>query len=336
VFFSSLKDRGGVVVTKKLKGSDYVIAEVINNDIFMSEINQIKSWMIIINFILIIIFFGIILIIVKNITNPIKDLSEKSVEVAGGNLDAKVVVNGHDEIAKLGQNFNKMTSQLKSSVEKINETEKSKRELELQMLYAQINPHFLFNTLNSIRWMAQTSKVYNVSNIIVALAELLKSSIIERNEYITIEEEINNVKNYITIQRLRFSSVFECEYNISQEILQCKTLKLILQPIVENTIIHGFEGIHHKGIIKITGYKENNKIILIISDNGKGMTQEEQTNIMAEPKQKNKKGLSGIGISNVHKRIILHFGDDFGLQITSEHQIGTTTILSLPIIIDNA
>src|SRR5690606_8848398 len=126
---------------------------------------------------------------------------------------------------------------------KVNEDEKAKRELEIQMLYSQINPHFLFNTLNSIRWMADASKVYNVSKFITSLAQLMKSSIIQKNEIIPLAEELENIRHYITIQKMRFSALFTEEYKIEEDTLNLGIPKLILQPIVENSILHGFASI---------------------------------------------------------------------------------------------
>ena len=332
VTVTELKEQKCVIYSKKFKYSDYSIVQVVPNEVLLSEMMKIKLLMLCSGIIFILLFLSVSYMVIKNITDPIKKLSSASMEIACGNLEAKVAVKGKDEIAKLADNFNKMTIRLQTLLQKMNENEKAKRELELQMLYAQINPHFLFNTLNSIRWMAVTSKVYNISKIIVALAELLQSSIITQNEYISIEEEIKNVKNYIIIQKLRFISLFECEYNISQDISECKILKLILQPIVENSIIHGFEGISYKGRISIAGYREGDKIKLIVSDNGVGMSQEHLAKIMSGSEERNKGCFSGIGISNVNQRLILHVGSKYGLYIESGQGKGTTVEITLPIL----
>lgn len=319
-----------IINSQKLAHSGWSVVQIIPGNILFSEISSMRNMIIGINLAFLLVFFGVSYLIAKSISSPINRLSAASKEIAAGNLQTRVSVTGRDEMAQLSVNFNNMAEEIGELIKRNKEDEKTKRELELQMLYAQINPHFLFNTLNSIRWMADASKVFNVSKIIIALVNLLKNSIIKKNEYISIREEIENVKNYIYIQKIRYMSIFEGEYHIEESILECKTIKLVLQPIVENSIIHGFEGISYKGIIKINGYRDGDKIKLTVSDNGVGMNEEQLKKLLCG--DVDKRGyLSGIGISNVNERLILHFGSNYALNIKSAPGEGSTTEINIPL-----
>lgn len=319
-----------IINSQKLAHSGWSVVQIIPGNILFSEISSMRNMIIGINLAFLLVFFGVSYLIAKSISSPINRLSAASKEIAAGNLQTRVSVTGRDEMAQLSVNFNNMAEEIGELIKRNKEDEKTKRELELQMLYAQINPHFLFNTLNSIRWMADASKVFNVSKIIIALVNLLKNSIIKKNEYISIREEIENVKNYIYIQKIRYMSIFEGEYDIEESILECKTIKLVLQPIVENSIIHGFEGISHKGIIKIKAYRDGDNIKLTVSDNGVGMNEEQLKKLLCG--DVDKRGyLSGIGISNVNERLILHFGSNYALNIKSAPGEGSTTEINIPL-----
>ena len=342
--FKYIKENGGksidtvefknekyIINSQKLAHSEWSVVQIIPGNILFSEISSMRNMIIGINLAFLLVFFGVSYFIAKSISSPINRLSAASKEIAAGNLQTRVMVTGRDEMAQLSVNFNNMTEEIGELIKRNKVDEKTKRELELQMLYAQINPHFLFNTLNSIRWMADASKVFNVSKIIIALVNLLKNSIIKKNEYITIREEIENVKNYIYIQKIRYMSMFEGEYDIEEDILECKTIKLVLQPIVENSIIHGFEGISYKGIIKINGYRDGDRIKLTVTDNGIGMNEEQLKRLLCG--DVDKRGcLNGIGISNVNERLILHFGSSYALNINSTPGEGSTTEINIPLL----
>lgn len=320
-----------IINSRYIEKLGWRVVEEIPNSFFFDEMAAGRRTLIYINLIFIFAFLGVAYFIANSISKPISNLDKATSEISSGNLEARVEVLQSDELGQLSVKFNNMAVQIKELFNKVNEEQKTKRELEMKMLYAQINPHFLFNTLNSIRWMADASRVFNVSKSIVALTNLLRNSIIKTDELITIADEIENIKNYVTLQKLRNASLFEDEYDIDEEILRYRTLKLILQPIVENSIIHGFEGIQYKGIIKIRGYSEEGKIIILISDNGTGMEEEKIKTLMSS-NYKSKGRFNGIGLSNVNERLILHFGNEYALKIVSKPGVGMTTTVILPIL----
>jgi len=311
-----------------------VVGEVPDALLF-SEIAAVRKWLFFVNLGFVVAFFSLAFWIASGISRPVGELKRATSEFATGRLDSRVEVIGEDELALLSLKFNRMAEEIGNLVHKVNEDERAKRELEIQMLYSQINPHFLFNTLNSIRWMADASKVYNVGKIIASLAQLLKSSIIQKNEIIPLAEELENIRHYVTIQKMRFAALFVDEYEVEDEVLQYGMPKLILQPIVENSILHGFAGIAYKGIIRIRAYRDGANVTIVVSDNGIGCSDERlDPNYGAGGAAQGR--FSGIGIGNVNERLKLHFGPDYALRMESAVGGGTTTIVRLPILPGNA
>ena len=328
-----LNDNESIVNSIQLDRTNWYIMQVIPKTVIYAEINATGTFIIIIGALSIILFIFVSFGFSRGITLPIYRLNNASKDIAAGHFELIPKSKWPDEITQLSENFNVMAQKIKDSIEKTAEDERIKRELEIQVLYAQINPHFLFNTLNSARWMADASGASNVSELIVALASLLKSSIINKNQYVTVSEEIENVKNYVSIQKIRYSSKFDIEYSISPEISEYLTLKLVLQPLVENSIIHGFKNKDFGGKIKITGYKHDDKIIIEVKDNGVGMDEKKIEELLTD-RSLRQIGFSGIGVRNVNDRLILHFGKEYSLVIISEKGEGATTRITFPLLRD--
>ena len=307
------------------------VVQVLPDNVLFSEISYNRNILIAVNVAFFLLFLGMSYLISGSISRPIKNLSIAAKKIATGSFDVSVYVKEDGEIKQLADDFNYMTVELENLINKVNEDEKIKRDLELQVLYAQINPHFLFNTLSSIKSVADACSVPNISRLIVGLSNLLYNSLIKKNEYITIREEIENVKNYVFIQKFRYMKVFEELYDIPETVMDCKTLKFILQPVVENSIIHGFEGMVVDGVIKISAVLMEDRIKIVISDNGAGMSSERIQTVLSgmDPGKGN---FSGIGVANVNRRLQLHFGDDFGLVMSSRKGQGTVTEIYIPLL----
>ncbi|MCL2286522.1 MAG: sensor histidine kinase [Firmicutes bacterium] len=204
------------------------------------------------------------------------------------------------------------------------ESEKEKRDAELKVLQAQITPHFLFNTLNSIRWAAINNHTKKAADMTLALSSLLRMTIINVDEFIAIETEVTNLQNYVAIFRMRQAIDFTFEVDMPEELMSYKIPKLLFQPIVENSLIHGFEGMTQGCKISIVGKKMEDGVYISIADNGVGMTDEQKDEKSRVPK------FSGIGIGNVNQRIKLNFGEEYGLKIESVQGKGTVVRLHLP------
>lgn len=260
----------------------------------------------------------------RSITEPLNALVDYVTKAVDQKFDTECVDESNDELGFVVRAFNTISDKMRHMIRQIEDEQKERMKLEISMLQAQINPHFLFNTLNSLRWVSMMSGAVSVSDGILALSNLLRNTIIDKDEYITIEDEIENVNNYILIQRLRYGDCFEVNYDIPDALKKCKTLKFILQPIVENAILHG--GCNEQNIVTIAIRlkEENEKLIFTVQDNGQGF----DVNTIGEEKVIDR--MSGIGVHNVQDRIVLNFGKSYGLKIESKLREGTLVMLYIP------
>lgn len=203
---------------------------------------------------------------------------------------------------------------------------------------AQVNPHFLFNTLTTIRWMAIIKKADNIVDSVDALADILKYSMDKGKEFVTLEEEVHSIKSYVSLQNYHYGSRFVLLENISQDLLECQVIKFILQPIVENSILHAFKEKKSNCVISIKAICEERNaekyLILSVSDNGFGMSKEqiEEFDVSRKKGYRRKNKESGIGLLNVDERIRIQFGNTYGLAITGEANKGTTVWYTLPVL----
>jgi len=278
----------------------------------------------------IIFIIAIFAFISAKISQPIKELKKSMKLVEEGNFDINIDVKGEDEVVQLSKTFNIMVSKIRELVNQNMLEQEAKRKSELNALQAQINPHFLYNTLDSVVWMAENGKSQDVITMVTALARLFRISISRGKNIISVEQELEHARNYMIIQKIRYKNKFHFEIDAPPEVLGYSTLKLILQPIIENAIYHGIEYMVDEGLIKISVKIEEDKLVYTISDNGLGMKQEVLENILSY-ESKNIGG-SGVGVKNVHERIQLSFGKEYGLKIESELEEGTTVIITIPLI----
>lgn len=261
----------------------------------------------------------------------------KKIKIAEeGDLTVTDEIGGNDEIALLDKQFNRMLKRLDALIQKNYIQQLEKKEAELRNLHLQINPHFLYNTLETISALAAVKGVFNICDLCEKLGEIFRYSLgKDHGEYVSIEQEFRHIKNYIFIQEARFGNKFNVEYNIQSELMKCKILRFILQPIVENAIAHGLSKRATKGNLIITFKHEQDDLIIKIEDNGVGMTQEnlEILNEYINYSDKNLKNKTkSIGIKNVNNRIKLACGIDYGIQIDSKLNEGSCFTIRLPFI----
>lgn len=266
--------------------------------------------------------------IYSSILIPLKTLLQYAKRVSEGDLTVSLESTAKDELGVLSQNIGLMVDHLKALVGEVIDQQSRKRVAELNMLQAQINPHFLFNTLNSLRWSAMLSENKTLENGIGALSELLKNTIVNSNEMITLDAEIENVKNYAIIQQIRYADSFTLTFQVEEGLSKAKILKFLLQPIIENSIIHGSGDGERRITIRLTARACGEVLKIVICDDGQGFDSNEQTRNGAGRK------LSGIGISNVDERIRLNFGEAFGLHTESTPGEGTTSCLTMPLLFE--
>ncbi|GIP27076.1 histidine kinase [Paenibacillus sp. J23TS9] len=262
------------------------------------------------------------------LTKPLKNLEMHMKKAERGNFDVRVDIEGTHEIGKLARTFNLMISRIKELMNQIVQEQEMKRRSELKALQSQIQPHFLYNTLDSIIWMAESGKVDDVVEMTTALSRLLRSSISKGEELVPVSVELDHIRSYLTIQSRRYRKKFTYSIDVEDNILAAPILKLVLQPIVENAIYHGIKPNPDQGHIQILGWREADSILLTIADDGAGMDPEKlRTILMDKP---GVSGGTGVGIANVNHRIQLYFGHEYGLHYESEREEGTTVTLRIP------
>lgn len=261
----------------------------------------------------------------KRILRRIKLLNKMMVRLEHEDFDVYIEPGGNDEVTLLSRSFNKMSGKLRELIQKVYSVQLKQKEAELKALQAQINPHFLYNTLDNIYWMGRMEKAFETCTLVEALSKLFRLSLNSGNEITTVKSEIEHVKNYIVIQQARYKNMINFTLDIAPEVLDCTTLKLVLQPLIENSIVHGIEQKGDNGQIDIIIKQEYEKLIFIVSDNGYGVNLEEIQGLLSGNTVNNK----GLAIKNVNDRIKLYFGEGYGLEFFNRKN-GTTVIVIQP------
>lgn len=280
--------------------------------------------------ILMLIIIVLTLMIVTGIIKPIQELSEVTQRVAQGDFSARAQVDTADEVEVLADSVNIMTESIEGFVSKIKEDERKMRRADLRLLQEQINPHFLYNTLDTIVWLIEGNDSDKAVNMVMSLSEFFRLVLSKGKEYITIQEEEMHIKSYLEIQQVRYRDILEYEISIAPEIYQYKILKLTLQPLVENSLYHGIKYKRAKGRIIVTGALEEGRLHFKVEDNGVGMEPEELSSLQSEILKPCKDTGKGFGLANVNERIRMNFGAEYGMTIRSEAGKGTSVEIVIP------
>ena len=325
-----IKNEPYVVISAPCNGAEWRLVKVMPRSALYKPVNRMQRYMFIWSSVIVIISIGAAYWFSRRISRPITVLQNGMKEVENGNMEAHVNIRVRNELDDLGESFNHMVYRVNSLMDEIVFAEKQKNELELEVLHAQINPHFLYNTLNTIRWMAKIKGEDSISTAIVALVKLLRVSISLSKNMIMLLDEIEYVKNYLTIQRLRFNQLFTINYEISPEHEKISVPKMILQPIVENSLIYGVneEENDRELVIRIFTREVGACVEVVVEDNGPGIEKEVLDTIFSGEKNINK--FSKVGLNNINQRIHMYFGANYGLRIHSEKGRGTTVIVTIP------
>jgi two-component system sensor histidine kinase YesM len=269
-------------------------------------------------------------VLARSISRPIESLRRSMQAVESGNFDIDITVNAANEIYQLAQDCDIAVKKVRDLIEQNRREQELKRKLELRALQAQINPHFLYNTLDSIIWMIELGENEHAIDMTASLARFFRLGISRGGETISLRTEIEYVQTYLAIQKQRYKDKLSYEFSFPTELSERQILKLLIQPLVENAIYHGIKNKEGPGMIRISGARENDTIVIRICDNGVGMTPEQLealTDGRIEPSQS-----TGVGVRNVQDRIRLYFGPDFGVQFESRRGEGTTAIITIPVI----
>lgn len=269
-------------------------------------------------------------LLARNITYPIQRLRDSMKKVQTGEFPTiDLEVSSENEIGSLTKSFNVMTHRIQELMAQNIHEQEQKRKSELKALQSQINPHFLYNTLDSIIWMAEGKKNEEVVLMTASLARLLRQSISNEDELVSIGQEAEYARSYLTIQKMRYKDKLEFQIDISPAIFGVKIIKLVLQPIIENAIYHGLKYKDSKGFLIVRGYREGEKAVLEVEDNGVGMDEETLSHIFE--KHKVNYHSNGVGVYNVQKRLKLYYGEEYGIVYKSKKNEGTRAVITIPV-----
>lgn len=300
----------------------------VEKSVVLSDLNQLKYFLLAFLFL----FLGISLIpayfATRAMYEPLRNLTAAMDEISAGELDKRVQVCTRDEIGRLSNDFNNMLNQIEKLIEKLIKEEGLKKDAELEALQYQITPHFMYNTLNSIKFAALLKGEKELGGLIGDFVELLQASVNKKGTFVTVSDEIHILKNYIHLQKIRYDGHFDVDYEIGKDAGSCFVPRLILQSLVENSILHGLDMKMDNSQIEIRAVIEEDYLCISVKDNGRGMTQEQIYELLTK-KTKKTSGLSGIGVVNVRERLELYYGNNAGLGYDSNSD-GTTAYLYLP------
>jgi two-component system, sensor histidine kinase YesM len=333
-----MKDKEYIVTEHTLSFSNWKLVSFVPYEQSINKLNGIFQKVFLIQVLSFMLFLLLLTYSMKTITKPLEYLAKLADKVQAGNLIVRSKIKGKDEIGRLSKSINLMLDHINTKIEEITETEARKRKAEFAMLQAQINPHFLFNVLNSIRMKVMIRGDKESANMITSLTKLLRITIDKNKEIITFLEEIEILFDFVHIMNMRQNRKVSLEMDIDPDAYPFEIPRFILQPIIENSIIHGFN--QSDGLILIHAVIVNEMLIITIEDNGLGMNKEDleqlkkktfQAASLENPKRKQQvKGFSSLGLANVYERLSITFGPAFNMDIISELGNGTKVILNLP------
>ena len=307
----------------------WTVVDCTNVKELLSKSRQAQSVYVLTAIILVIVALLFSRFMARSITLPIQKLRDSMKKVQEGDFSVSdVVVDSKNEIGSLTKSFDVMTHRIHELMEQNVHEQEEKRKSELKALQSQINPHFLYNTLDSIIWMAEGRKYEEVVLMTASLARLLRQSISNEDEVVPLAREVEYAKGYLTIQKMRYKDKLEFEIDVEPSILNIPLIKLVLQPIIENAIYHGLKYKESKGLLQVKGFMKDGNAVLQVIDNGVGMDEETLSHIY--DKHKVNYHSNGVGVYNVQKRLKLYYGENYGITYESEKDVGTTATITIP------
>ncbi|WP_070000954.1 sensor histidine kinase [Cellulosilyticum sp. I15G10I2] len=332
--FVEKEAKSRLVTVHTLKGVGWTVVGVSYLEELLTSQNSISITVIIISILCILIALVLSQQISQEISKPILELENIMAKVEKGGLDVDIAIDTNTkEIQNLSRSFQTMLLEIKVLLGRIKDNEKMLRKSELKILQAQINPHFLYNALDTIIWLAEREEHAKVVNMTASLARYFRLSLSKGVEIIPIFSEIEHVKYYLLIQKIRYENKLTYSIDVDSEVYQYATVKIILQPLVENALYHGIKDLEEGGHIKISGKKHGDNIILTVEDNGKGMTEEQIDTILTKPISASIT-TGGVAIKNVHERLQVYFGKEYGLKYESILGEWTKVYVTIPAIMD--
>jgi two-component system sensor histidine kinase YesM len=322
--------------SRSMRGWELV--SIVSSEALLTDFNRVilgKVWMV---GIVVIAATAFMLLFSQTLTNRLKKLVHNMANIREGNFNIVVSQHQKDEIGELSRSFSKMVGRIDALISEVyaseiyvKKAELQKKEAELRALQSQINPHFLFNTMESLRMHLVKKNDRETGDIVGSLAKLFRGSLDWSNDYISLTQELDMIHNYLTILKFRFRNKLSYEVRIAEELLELTIPKFMLQPLVENAVQHGIECRRGNGKVDIVGWREEALVIIEVRDDGIGMSEERLKELRARIDSPEQSGAVSIGMMNVHRRIAAYYGTEYGLEMMSEAGAGTTVRLTIPL-----
>lgn len=329
-YMDDLNGENRLITIQTVKPAGWKIVGVAYADEFLTTRQELSDFLYGFLMVAIAVILAVNLYVSARISQPIQRLERSVQMVEQGDFGTHVYVSGAYEVEQLSKRFNLMLRRIRELMDQNIREQEAKRKSELDVLQSQINPHFLYNTLNSVTRMAELGRNEEVVTTITSLSRFFRISLSKGNHIIPLRDELEHVKHYLIIQNIRFKNKFRYEIEAMEDILDASTLKLILQPIVENAIHHGIEPSPEEGFIRIHAERVEDCLVIVVSDNGVGMDKATLARLKAG-KLRSESG-SGVGVTNVQERISLYYGKPYGLHYESEPEEGTAVTITMPLV----
>ena len=327
-----LSDRDCILTWERLSVSGLILCEVLPLESITLNPKATQATIGLVFLSSIIIGLSLSLLFTRYLTRPIVRLIEHMDVISSGDFNRNPDIESNDELGVIGRQINEMSAHVSDLMENRIRDEQEKMNLEIKMLQAQINPHFLYNTLDSIKWIATMQHNTGIVRVVSALSSLLKNMAKGFNEKVTVRQELDFLDNYITIEKIRYIELFDVEIKVEDPALyNAGIIKLTLQPLVENSIFSGIEPSGKPGLIQIHIFSREQTLYIRIRDNGVGISKENIDRMLTDTSRVTKHYMSGIGLPNVDRRIKLVYGQEYGLAIDSEVGVYTCVTVSLPL-----
>ncbi len=279
---------------------------------------------------LLVVLFGISYYIPRTITSPIESLSKVTDQIANGDLSVRSEVGGGPEVTALQESVNGMLDQINELLGQITEEQIRLRKAEFQLLQSQINPHFLYNTLDAIIWLAEAGNREQVVSMVKSLSDFFRTSLNQGRDIIPLRDELSHVRSYLQIQQVRYQDILTYEIDVEESLHSYLIPKITIQPLVENALYHGIKNRRGGGSIRIVGTRAEDCFFIEVIDNGAGMNEERLSQVQSGIHNRREQEKEIFGLYNVNERIRLHFGAPYGISIESKENEGTTTKICLP------
>ena len=332
---------------EELDNNIYILTELIQDDIqyyiyyqtqsmeeVTSNLNRQMDDFIVICIVLVVLLVAAVavatVLTASGILRPIRELYDATGKIAEGDFEVRASADSRDEIEVLAHGFNNMAGNMQSLIGKIKEDEQKMRRADLRLLQEQINPHFLYNTLDTIVWLIEGNETEQAVEMVVTLSDFFRLVLSKGKEFISIGQEEQHIRSYLEIQEMRYHDILEYEFWIDPVLYDYQILKLTLQPIVENALYHGIKYKRAKGTICVSGEKKGDIICLTVSDDGVGMEAEELRQLREEIERPCGETKKGFGLANVNERIHMYFGAEYGMSISSVKGKGTKVEITIP------